>query len=452
MDVSESDIIDINGTRSNKFSRHLIVVFNNAVFKNNQECGTFVVKMCDSIREITKMGRYCCLVNQSNSNDNNDNNDINSELDKLFVYTDDTSKCRYNRVLFIDEAVYTRNRCFRLIYSAKKKHIDNKKARYLTFMYPQKRNIKSLKYKCSDNDKYKDWLDTLVCHVNVNDNTRIISFPGQYYTYSRSQASMDDNIFSNDNMDQGFFNHYSQQHSPFPNLDEYMAIFIKKWGYKNAPWFQNIVIQPKNHDELIDTRNKNNIRLTKWKVIKDNNDEILYLYYYLVGNRFCMNIGRNHKSNGIYFKIDFNKGYMTQKCHDHMDCFKFESPPIYLPNDIIQFKNNNNESDNDDDDLFEINDTQFEQEMIKICDESVKQNKIQTTNNAASQTNYFDDPEFEEILIQNVDKMEHTLKHQINKENISPPKKKRKLSTNNCNDINSDDDILLNFHLSLHCN
>lgn len=42
------------------------------------------------------------------------------------------------------------------------------------------------------------------------------------------------------------------------------------------------------------------------------------------GNRWCMNLGRAHKSNHIYFILDLSRSCFYQKCHD-LDCLHFAS-------------------------------------------------------------------------------------------------------------------------------
>ena len=41
-------------------------------------------------------------------------------------------------------------------------------------------------------------------------------------------------------------------------------------------------------------------------------------------NRFCKNIGRNHRRNGIFFVIDIENFTFTQRCTDN-DCRGFQS-------------------------------------------------------------------------------------------------------------------------------
>lgn len=55
---------------------------------------------------------------------------------------------------------------------------------------------------------------------------------------------------------------------------------------------------------------------------------------YIEGCKFCHNIGREHKSNHIYVVCRLTTGYAVQKCFDP-DCRNFESESIPIPADIL---------------------------------------------------------------------------------------------------------------------
>ncbi|GFR48547.1 hypothetical protein Agub_g10446, partial [Astrephomene gubernaculifera] len=47
-------------------------------------------------------------------------------------------------------------------------------------------------------------------------------------------------------------------------------------------------------------------------------------------NRWCANVGRPHRSNGIYYQVDLRGGVWCQRCHDPM-CRDFRSALMPLP-------------------------------------------------------------------------------------------------------------------------
>ena len=55
--------------------------------------------------------------------------------------------------------------------------------------------------------------------------------------------------------------------------------------------------------------------------------------YTLKGTRFCRNVGREHKSNGVYLVVDLQKNFWYQKCFDP-DCRHFRSEAFPLPPEV----------------------------------------------------------------------------------------------------------------------
>ncbi len=60
------------------------------------------------------------------------------------------------------------------------------------------------------------------------------------------------------------------------------------------------------------------------------------MVYNIVGNRYCHNIQREHKSNAVYYVLSLKDGSFTQRCFDP-DCSNFRSLPMHLPNDLNPF-------------------------------------------------------------------------------------------------------------------
>ena len=68
--------------------------------------------------------------------------------------------------------------------------------------------------------------------------------------------------------------------------------------------------------------------IRSWSVWKD--DEGWKVRLEIGGNRWCLNMGRAHKSNHIYFILDLARSCFFQKCHD-LDCAHFASSLFPLP-------------------------------------------------------------------------------------------------------------------------
>mmetsp|Transcript_34778 Transcript_34778/g.63306 ORF Transcript_34778/g.63306 Transcript_34778/m.63306 type:complete len:688 (-) Transcript_34778:14-2077(-) len=56
-----------------------------------------------------------------------------------------------------------------------------------------------------------------------------------------------------------------------------------------------------------------------------------FLVVSLAHNNFCLHKGASHKSNGIYLVVDNHRGVFYQKCHDVADCPDFRSTEFELP-------------------------------------------------------------------------------------------------------------------------
>ncbi|KAG5181603.1 hypothetical protein JKP88DRAFT_320964 [Tribonema minus] len=92
--------------------------------------------------------------------------------------------------------------------------------------------------------------------------------------------------------------------SPFPLVDEFISAYITQQGREG--------------------------RIRQWEY----SDGLIT--YQIVGNRYCQNIGRQHKSNNIMLIVDLRKGCFWQKCHDP-ECrrMQYRSPSVMLDDDLI---------------------------------------------------------------------------------------------------------------------
>ncbi|EPS68297.1 hypothetical protein M569_06472, partial [Genlisea aurea] len=95
--ADEDCLIELDSSTEEKFSRHLIIRLPNVAFKDNSHVGAFVDEICSRIRKCR---------------------DEDDKYATLFV-TKSTSCADGTSHLFVDPAVYTRNRCFRLAFSSK---------------------------------------------------------------------------------------------------------------------------------------------------------------------------------------------------------------------------------------------------------------------------------------------------------------------------------------------
>ncbi|OAY76914.1 DNA-directed primase/polymerase protein, partial [Ananas comosus] len=94
---SQEWIIELDSSTREKFSRHLIVRIPKTAFKDNSHVGAFVSEVCSQI---------ACARGTA------------PKFDELYIRKDGSSADKADH-LFLDNAVYSRNRCFRLVFSSK---------------------------------------------------------------------------------------------------------------------------------------------------------------------------------------------------------------------------------------------------------------------------------------------------------------------------------------------
>lgn len=94
-------------------------------------------------------------------------------------------------------------------------------------------------------------------------------------------------------------------------------------------------------------------KIDKWSLFATRHNPPQYkLRYFIIGNKFCENIKREHKSNQIFFEVDILNKNMIQLCWD-IDCKSSIPTPITIPDAIM------NEID-----IETIKDKYFEQNLI----------------------------------------------------------------------------------------
>lgn len=203
-----------------------------------------------------------------------------SDVKNLFV-TDSKNA----EVLFCDEGVYTRNRNFRLYQSTKlgknSPLIIAKENEYIP-------DIKSGIYQ--DEKLFQDSLITL-----VDNNCRILMYGGSCHRVKRSETK--NNNRKHPEME-------GCSHSPYPEIDDYIQSII---GFGH---------------------------IRCWYYFSQGER----LVYEIAHNRFCYNIGREHKSNGIIYIVDLKSKTYYQKCHDP-DCKEFRSEAWPLPESTVFWQN-----------------------------------------------------------------------------------------------------------------
>eukprot|EP00249_Psilotum_nudum_P013456 c24342_g1_i1 orf=428-2221(+) len=243
--------VELDSTTEEKFSRHLIVHISKAAFKDNSHAGAFVGEVCSRL-----------------SNDM----DIDNRLNQLYVLKGE-SRADCQTQLFLDQAVYSRNRSFRLPFSSK----AGKTAQLLP----------TGRFRCKGMDEYDIFMDSVICNVG-EDCERLLTFGGEVTSRAGSIEVGSSHPLTLSKIPK-FGSFCLSGMSPFPVLDTFIESIA---CIGNIP---------------------GKIRSWYWF------SEYGVVVYNISGNRYCEHIGRPHKSNNVMYIVDFRTAGYYQKCHDP-DC------------------------------------------------------------------------------------------------------------------------------------
>ncbi|KAK9145982.1 hypothetical protein Sjap_005885 [Stephania japonica] len=267
-----------SSTKAEKFSRHLIVRIPRTAFKDNSHVGAFVAEICSRICNSLESGQG---------------------LEKLFV-SKDSSSDDLLRHIFVDTAVYSRNRCFRLALSSK--------AGKSSVLLPTGR------FKCKNMNEEDMFLESLICRMDDDcqkllickmdlDCKKILCFDSELnYKYESRFYATGKGTLSNITTDMP--TSYFIGKSPFPALDKFV--------------------------ETVASTGSISGKIRSWYWFSEEG----LMIYSMSRNRYCERIGREHKSNHVMYIIDFRRGVYYQKCYDP-DCKGYRSPFREIPSDAI---------------------------------------------------------------------------------------------------------------------
>eukprot|EP01117_Protostelium_nocturnum_P020116 TRINITY_DN8913_c0_g1_i1.p1 TRINITY_DN8913_c0_g1~~TRINITY_DN8913_c0_g1_i1.p1 ORF type:complete len:659 (+),score=210.58 TRINITY_DN8913_c0_g1_i1:24-2000(+) len=282
-------VIDLESNNSTKFSRHLTIRLEDCCWEDNISIGNFILLMVD---RMTKE------IEARNSGIERKEEEMwaphisTEELEEMFVMND-----KERTVFFADLGVYTRNRNFRLYGSSKVgKNIP---------LLPKKlEEGESLPWLIQIEDEKELFMKSLICNIEESEyGTRILCFA----------ESNKKNPFTNRKVHVPGAPkeiHYwgEMNHSPFPKVDDFVSSSLMVKGKEESGYVKSWVYFP--------STNK--------------------ITYNVLRNRYCFNIEREHKSNGIYVVVDLNKKVFYQKCFDP-DCrlVDWRSNDCLLPPECI---------------------------------------------------------------------------------------------------------------------
>ncbi|KAJ8752941.1 hypothetical protein K2173_008676 [Erythroxylum novogranatense] len=266
-------VVELDSSTEEKFSRHLIIRVPKTAFKDNSHAGAFVSEICS--RVLTgRDGRF----------------------EKLFT-AKDSSSLESSVQLFIDNAVYSRNRCFRLALSSK--------AGKTSVLLPTRR------FKCKSMCEEDMFMASLICNMDTDcekllvcrmdlDCVRTLQFDTEVNNNFRCRAQ--DLSLNSCTSDASIA--YKIGKSPFPALDNFIESIASVGSVSGK------------------------VRSWYWF------SEYGLMVYSMSKNRYCERIGREHKSNNVMYVVDLRSAVFYQKCYDP-DCRGYRSPLRPIPTSTI---------------------------------------------------------------------------------------------------------------------
>ncbi|XP_028327775.1 DNA-directed primase/polymerase protein isoform X2 [Gouania willdenowi] len=280
---SAKDVLNLDSSTDEKFSRHLIFILKNEAFKDNIHVGRFIHAILHPVLNTDQSKRCLDGLNETRTSERTDEmsekpaikRQKHEDLHFLQVKNKDGQNC-----LFVDLGVYTKNRNFRLYKSSK----VGKNAAFTVARDNQftPKPVKGISWEQSV------FLASLVCNV---------SFTGQkILTWSTPDVNPPKTFIpphlqgpsSNTETLSGCLS------SPHSEVDEFVLTVVRKEGVQGS--------------------------IRRWNYFAEEQ----LLVYDIAKNRWCENVGRPHKSNNIMIIVDFKDEVWYQKCHDP-ECRNFRS-------------------------------------------------------------------------------------------------------------------------------
>ncbi|PRW44999.1 DNA-directed primase polymerase isoform X1 isoform A [Chlorella sorokiniana] len=282
LDMQDDWVLELDSSTPTKFSRHLIVRILGAAFASNAHVGTLVLQLCAAARERRDQDERCA---------------------RLIVRKGE------EEALFVDPAVYSRNRAFRLYLSSKsgKQTILRNTGRFggagltqretffatlITDVPAGARLLRCFEGETSDEAAVAAGRRALSSRAgSLSSGGGGSSIGSAPRAGSGLRAGMPGAIGAS----------VSYGPCPYPELEQFVCSVCCEGGVQG--------------------------RVRSWVQLED------VMLFSMRDNRWCGNVGRQHKSNGIYIVVDLREGSWHQKCYDP-ECRHYRSPLTPLPPEL----------------------------------------------------------------------------------------------------------------------
>lgn len=309
--ATRENVLHLDSSTHEKFSRHLVFQLGSHVFCNYQSVGEFVRFICQKLlfylesssehdgsknSSIDPAACKCCqLLSLRNTGCIKAANISLNELKDLVVFDRKGNKC-----LICDLSVYSKNRHFRLYQNTK----WMKNSPLVICEDNLYQPILSPKEKLS-NEVVSEafFLDSLVSYIRLSQTCSkeplLIHYVNPLHNSSAVGENNDIVIKTVPQIYPVLTSESYITKSPYPEVDDYISSVVSPGRIYRLAYFSS----------------SNTI------------------VYDIVGNRYCQNIKRQHRSNNIKYIVHLESCTFYQKCHD-LDCSTFRSNPQQLPEDL----------------------------------------------------------------------------------------------------------------------
>ncbi|KAG1956719.1 DNA-directed primase/polymerase protein [Pimephales promelas] len=282
------DVLNLDSSTSEKFSRHLIFMLPSAAFKDNSHVGRFIHDILHPvITNLQKSNPEAPKQTRDDADGSQTKRLKFEEKDLGFLVVKSKNG---QEQLFVDLGVYTKNRNFRLYKSSKlgknaafSVAEDNK--------FVPKPSNHTTKEECI-------FLDSLITNISFT-GQRILTYDiPQKNTAGSLCSTLQRQSHSSDLLGE-------QKPSPFKEVDVFVLTLLCKDGIQGS--------------------------IRRWNYFASEQ----LLVYDIEKFRWCHNVKRFHKSNNIIIVVDLKEEVWYQRCHDP-DCRRqnFRSSSFPLPPEV----------------------------------------------------------------------------------------------------------------------
>ncbi|KAK9792264.1 hypothetical protein WJX73_002212 [Symbiochloris irregularis] len=282
VEMQDDDVIELESSTQSKFSRHIIIPLQGVAFADNSVVGSFVSQLLSK-----------------------------AQSGGLRVLKEAARDGHRVHTTFVDTAVYSRNRHFRMMWSSKGGkpavlRLSKRCAAQATMQLPPQELLQR----------------TLVC--NVDASARLLTLGGPAIAQcpsSKANNALLGNVQRVDGMLKVAWKHDALD--DIPAAEHLPMKGVMGCAERALPWL-----------EAMASARGGNQKAYARTIAQCGRAGRIAFSMLGPGSHYCSNIRRMHTSNHVFFVMDFVSGTYAQKCHDP-DCSSYTSSWMQLPQELL---------------------------------------------------------------------------------------------------------------------